>query len=96
MTKNEFCEIAMESIQPAEKLIGMVPTDKLDWKPGPTFMSIGQVICHMSEGIGGGLESLVSGKWPSMEEMEAGMKLENWGMHLTPAAKKTKENLQEN
>ena len=77
MTKNEFCEIVLQSIQPAEKLIGMVPADKLDWKPGPTFMSTGQVLCHLSDGVGGGLETLVSGKWPPMEEMEAGMKLEN-------------------
>jgi hypothetical protein len=77
MTKNEFCEMVLQSFQPAEKLIGMVPADKLDWKPGPTFMSFGQVICHLSDGVGGFLESLVSGKWPSMEEMEAGMKLEN-------------------
>ena len=77
MTKNEFCEMVLQSFQPAEKLINMVPADKLDWKPGPTFMSTGQVICHLSDGVGGGLESLVSGKWPSMEEMEAGMKLEN-------------------
>jgi hypothetical protein len=40
-------------------------------------MSMGQVLCHLSDGVGGGLESLVSGKWPSMEEMETGMKLEN-------------------
>ncbi len=77
MTKNEFCEIVLQSTQPAEKLIGMVPADKLDWKPGPKFMSIGQVISHLSDGIGGGLEMLVSGKWPPMEEMEVGMKLEN-------------------
>jgi len=77
MTKNEFCEIALQSIQPAEKLIGMVPADKLNWKPGPTFMSIGQVLSHLSDGVGGGLETLVSGKWPPMEEMEVGMKLEN-------------------
>ena len=77
MTKNEYCEIALQSMNPAEKLIGMVPADKLDWKPGPTFMSIGQVLAHLSDGIGGGLETLVTGKWPSMEEMDAGMKLEN-------------------
>jgi len=77
MNKNEFCEIVLQSIQPAEKLIGMVPADKLDWKPGPTFMSTGQVLCHLSDGVGGGLEALVSGKWPPMEEMEVGMKLEN-------------------
>jgi hypothetical protein len=77
MTKNEFCEIVLHSIKPAEKLIGMVPADKLDWKPGPTFMTAGQVICHLSDGVGGGLETMMSGKWPPMEEMEAGMKLEN-------------------
>jgi hypothetical protein len=55
----------------------MIPADKLDWKPGPTFMSFGQVICHLSDGLGGGLEMLLSNKWPSMEEMEEGMKLEN-------------------
>ena len=77
MTKNEYCEMVLQSMGPAEKLIGMVPADKLNWKPGPMFMSAGQVLCHLSEGVGGGLESLASGKWPSMEEMEAGMKLEN-------------------
>ena len=77
MTKNEFCEMVLQSVQPAEKLIGMVPADKLDWKPGPTFMSFGQVLFHLSDGLGSGLESVVTGTWPSMEEMEAGMKLEN-------------------
>jgi hypothetical protein len=77
MTKSEFYKVAMESVRPAEKLIGMVPADKLDWKPGPTFMSLGQVVCHLSDGLGGGFEMLLSGKWPPSEEMEAGMKLEN-------------------
>ena len=77
MTKSEFYKFAMESVRPAEKLIGMVPADKLDWKPGPTFMSLGQLVCHLSDGLGGGFETLLSAKWPSPEEMEAGMKLEN-------------------
>ncbi|MGO8792481.1 MAG: DinB family protein [Terriglobia bacterium] len=77
MTKNEFCEMVLQSFGPAEKLIGMVPADKLNWKPGPTFMSTGQVLAHLSDGLGGGLETTLSGKWPSMEEMDAGMKLEN-------------------
>jgi hypothetical protein len=77
MTKNEFYEVVMQNYGPAETLIGMVPADKLDWKPGPTFMSTGQVLCHLSDGLGGGFEMLLSGKWPSTEEMEAGMKLEN-------------------
>jgi len=77
MTKNEFYDIVMQSVRPAEKLISMVPADKLNWKPGPTFMSLGQVICHLSDGLGVGLETMLSGKWPPAEEMEAVMKLEN-------------------
>jgi hypothetical protein len=77
MTKNEYYEMVMGDYKPAETLIGMVPADRLDWQPGPTFMSLGQVVCHLSDGLGGGLEMVLSGKWPSMEEMEVGMKLEN-------------------
>jgi hypothetical protein len=77
MTKNEFYDVVVGSVRPAEKLIGLVPSDKLDWKPGPTFMSLGQVIFHLSDGLGGGLEMLVTGKWPPAAEMESGMKLEN-------------------
>ena len=77
MTKKDYCDMVLQSIQPAEKLIALAAAEKLDWKPGPTFMSIGQVLCHLSDGVGGGLEMLVSGKWPPMEEMEAGMKLES-------------------
>ena len=77
MTKNEYYEVVMDNYRPAEKLIGMVPADKLNWKPGPTFMSVGQAICHLSDGFGGGFDMLLSGKWPSMEEMGEGMKLEN-------------------
>jgi hypothetical protein len=40
-------------------------------------MSVGQVLCHLSDGFGGGFDMLLSGKWPTMEEMGEGMKLEN-------------------
>ena len=77
MTKGEFYDVVMENYAPVEKLIGMVPADKLSWRPGPSFMNFGQVLCHLSDGMGGGFEMLLSGKWPPMEEMEEGMKLEN-------------------
>ena len=77
MTKNEYYEVVLENYRPAEKLIRMVPADKMNWAPGPTFMSAGQLVSHLSEGIGGGLEMLLTGKWPSTQEMEEGMKLEN-------------------
>jgi hypothetical protein len=76
MTKNEYYDMVIDNFRPAERLIAMAPTDKLEWAPGPTFMSTGQALCHLSEGVGGGLEMLVSGKWPTMKEMEEGMKLE--------------------
>ena len=77
MTKNEFYEVVMTNYRPAEKLIGMVPPDKLNWQPGPNFMSAGQLICHLSGGMGAGLERLLAGKLPSREEMAEGMKLQN-------------------
>jgi len=76
MTKNEYYDMVMDAYRPAERLIGMVPAGKIDWAPGPAFMNTGQVLCHLSEGVGGGLEMLVSGKWPTMKEMEEGMRLE--------------------
>jgi len=77
MTKNEFYDVVVETYRPAAKLMSMVPADKLSWKPGPTFMDLGQLIYHLSLGLGASMELLLSGKWPSMQEMEAEMKLEN-------------------
>ena len=84
MTKKDFCDLVLQAMKPADKLIAMVPTDELTWKPGPTFMSAGQVICHLSDGLG--LEMLATGKWPSAEEMEAGTKLENMPSCSVPEA----------
>jgi hypothetical protein len=77
MTKSEYYEVVLDNYRPARTLIAMIPADKLNWKPGPTFMSMGQLICHLSDGLGGGFEMMLSGKWPSMKEMDEGMKLEN-------------------
>ena len=77
MTKNDFYDFAMQAYRPAQTLIRLAPADKLDWRPAANFMSLGQLICHLSEGLGDGLRLLVTGNWPTMEEMEKGMKLEN-------------------
>lgn len=77
MTRNDFYECVMEAYRPAETLLRMVPPDKLAWRPGPKFMSLGQVICHLSEGMGTEFRRLITGDWPPMEEMEVAMKLEN-------------------
>jgi len=77
MTKTEYFEMVTGAYAPALGLIRMVPADKLNWRPGPTFMSLGQLICHLGTGMGAEFQCLVNNKWPTMEEMMEGMKLEN-------------------
>ncbi len=72
MKKDEFYEYCMSAFRPAESLMKMVPPDKLDWKPGPNFMSMGHLICHLSDGIGAELRMLVTNSWPKPEDMNQG------------------------
>jgi hypothetical protein len=65
--KDEFCEYAVNAFRPAESLLKMVPADKLDWKPGDNFMTMGQLICHLGDGIGTELRMLISNTWPPMD-----------------------------
>jgi hypothetical protein len=77
MTKNDYYECVMDAYRPAANLIRMVPPDRLDWRPGPSFMSLGQLINHLTDPIGDGVRCLITNQWPfTPEEMEAGMKLE--------------------
>jgi uncharacterized damage-inducible protein DinB len=77
MTKDDFYKVVMEACRPTESLIHMVSPDKLQWRPGPKFMSLGQLICHLGDGFGAVLSATLTGKWPTPEEMEQAMKLEN-------------------
>ena len=72
MKKDEYYQYAMDAFKPAEMLIKMVPEDKLDWKPGPSFMSLGQLICHLSEGIGKELQMTIANSWPKLEDVTQG------------------------
>ena len=77
MKKEDFYQYVMESFRPAETLVRMVPADKMEWKPAPGFMSMGQLICHLCDGgIGEALRKTISGDWPDMEELEEEMKQE--------------------
>lgn len=77
MTRNEYYDFVMDAYKPTITLIRMVPPGKLDWRPGPTFMSLGQLIEHVSSGVGSDLRMLLTGNWPTMEEMDKAGKLEN-------------------
>lgn len=72
--KNEFCEYCINGFGPVEGMLKMVPADKLDWKPAANFMSMGELICHLSEGIGAELRMLITNSWPKPEEMSEAMK----------------------
>lgn len=74
MTKDEFYQYALDSYRPTESLLKMVPEDKLDWKPGPNFMTMGQLICHLTDGIGTELRMAITNSWPKPEEMSEAMK----------------------
>jgi len=87
MTKDEYYDFAMQTYQPALTMIGMVPADKLDWRPAPNFMSLGQLICHLSGGLSGELRLLITGNWPTMEEMVERMRLENLPTCTVPEAR---------
>jgi hypothetical protein len=70
--KDDYCQHVLDSYRPAESLLKMVPDDRLDWKPGPSFMSLGQLIYHLSVGIGSELRKLINGDWSDAAEMEHG------------------------
>ena len=82
----------MDSFRPAESLVKMVPADKLDYKPTPDFMSLGQLIFHLCDGgIGEALRKTVSGDWPKIEEMEESMKHELQACNVQEALAKLEQ-----
>ena len=78
MNKQDFIEMMQRTQAPLKNMVEMVPDDELDWAPGETFMTVGQVLKHLSENwcI---IKMMVTNEWPvsSMEEMAEAMKLEN-------------------
>jgi hypothetical protein len=77
MKKDDFYDYSLASFRPAEKMLKMIPPDKLEWKPAPNFMSMGQLICHLSDGIGTELRMAIDNSWPQREEMTGPPELGN-------------------
>jgi len=76
--KSDFINQMRLTQAPLKGMIEMIPEDKLDWAPGKGFMSIGQVLKHLS-GNWCLLEMMVTKQWPFKDPkaMEEDMKLEN-------------------
>jgi hypothetical protein len=78
MKKQDFVEQIRSAQAPIRGLVEMVPNDKLDWAPATGFMTIGQLLKHLTENWGI-VKMFVTGKWPfsTEQEMTEAMKLEN-------------------
>ncbi|MDR0310832.1 MAG: DinB family protein [Acidobacteriota bacterium] len=68
MKKEAFCQYCIDSYRPVENMLKMVPPDKLNWKPEENFMSVGELIAHLCDGVGGELKMLVTNNWPAHPE----------------------------
>ncbi len=68
------CEIESAYATTA-KLLEKVDQDGLDWKPasGSNWMTVGQLLKHISEGCGAGCRAFVTGDWG----LPAGVKMED-------------------
>ena len=78
MQKQDFVELIRQTHAPIAGMVHLIPDDKIDWAPPGSFMSIGQVLKHLSENwcI---IRMMVTDEWPfsSEQEMADAMKLEN-------------------
>ena len=56
----------------AEKLIGMVEDDSLDWKPesGENWMTMGQLLHHITNSCGQPTKGFVTGDWGLPDGMD--------------------------
>lgn len=76
--KSDFIEMMRRTQAPLKTMIEMVPEDKLDWAPDKNFMSIAQVLKHLSENWCV-IKMMVTNQWPfnDFKEMQEALKLEN-------------------
>jgi len=54
-------------------LMKLVPADKLGWRPSETnnWMTLGQLLDHLSDSTGAGMKGFIAGQWPPVPEGES-------------------------
>lgn len=77
MTKDEYAKFARGVVKATRGLIAKVPADRLDWRPDPSFLTMGSVVRHVAETVGEGLKAVMDGGW--------GIHFEGGGGGLPPA-----------
>jgi uncharacterized damage-inducible protein DinB len=77
MKKSDFMEMMKNTQAPLGPMVEMVPDDKLDWAPAKGFMTVGQVLNHLSENWCL-VKMMITQEWPFSDpkEMEESMTLE--------------------
>ena len=70
-----------------ENLLALVDADKLDWKPSQenNWMTMGQLLKHISDACGGGFKGFVTGDWGTPADVDVSKLLPE--EMLPPAAK---------
>lgn len=68
MTREEFLNEYRQEIKVLQGLLAKAKTTDLNYRPLPDMMSTGQVVYHLSEGVGEALKMTVSGHWPEMPD----------------------------
>jgi len=58
--------------QVTDALIDLVDADRLDWKPatGSNWMTVGQLLCHLTDACGSAIRGFVTGDWGMPSEGE--------------------------
>lgn len=64
MTKQEFLIYVDGIYAGARSVIHAVPHGKMNYRPRPDMMSIGQLLHHMGSGCGGSIKHVLEGKFP--------------------------------
>jgi len=78
MNKRDFIEQMRSTQEPLMKMVAMVPDGRLGWAPAEGFMTVGQLLNHLSQNWCA-IRMMVTNDWPAMspEDMAGAMKLEN-------------------
>jgi len=69
MNKNDFVEQMRSTQQPLMRMVEMIPDDQLSWAPARGFMTLGQLIKHLTANwcI---VRMMVTGDWPVSDPAE--------------------------
>jgi uncharacterized damage-inducible protein DinB len=72
MDTKGLAQYAEQAYKATAGLMKLAPADKLNWRPAPTnnWMTLAQLLCHLADATGEGMNGFITGQWPAMPEGE--------------------------